>query len=120
MGNRSIALPEKEQALARADKKIKLLALLGEGYSVTYSAKEAGISVRTVYDWKAKDADFATALKAAYEEGGDWYEDKLSSQADDGNTTATIVGLKMHKRFIEKQQTEHTGEVVLKVVYGDG
>lgn len=112
--------------MARTDRTIKektaFLAALRDGYSVTAAAAAAGVGRRTVYDWRDKSPDFANDWEDAWESGGDWVEDKLRERMEKGDTTAIIVGLKMRRRFIDRQ--EHTGEgggeVKIRVIYGDG
>ena len=98
----------------KARKKGRFLQLLSEGRSVTYAADTVGIGRKTAYRWRGDEA-FAAAWDSAYAEGGDWYEDRLRDQAEAGNTTATIVGLKMRGRFVERQQVEAKVEGAINI-----
>ena len=104
----------KDKETNKASKRGRFLQLLSEGHSVTYAAGKVDIGRKTAYRWRDDEA-FATAWDSAYEEGGDWYEDRLRDQAEAGNTTATIVGLKMRGRFIERQQVEAKVEGAINV-----
>jgi len=46
-------------------------------------------------------------VKPLREAAGDHYESNLKAQSDSGNVTATIVGLKMKKRFIEVHHSDN-------------
>ena len=64
-----------------AKKRQILLEIVAAGYSVTTAAQRAGMSRRSVYDWKADDPLFAADLRAAYEEGTDRFADALMDRA---------------------------------------
>ena len=98
------------------------LVALSQGYSVTGAAQQAKVGRMTVYDWRARDQAFAAAWEEAWESGGDWYEDQNREQARQGQMPAILNGLRLHQRLVERQevQTQHSGEVVVKVVYDGG
>jgi hypothetical protein len=64
-----------------AKKRQSLLETVAAGYSVTTAAQRAGMSRRSVYDWKGDDPLFAADLRAAYEEGTDRFADALMERA---------------------------------------
>jgi len=81
-------------------KKIMLEAR-ARGLSVSGSCAAAGLTPPTLYAWRQQDHRFAQAWADASNEAGDWYEDRLHDKAEKGDTTAIIVGLKMHGRFAD-------------------
>ena len=83
--------------------KLKALSYYRLGYSPGYAAERIGVGRTTLYDWRNTDPAFAQAWHDAYEHGSDWAEDKLHDQVDKGNTIATIVMLKIRRRFVEKE-----------------
>ncbi|MDZ4248648.1 MAG: hypothetical protein U0990_00970 [Candidatus Nanopelagicales bacterium] len=86
---------------ARIEAKETFLKLISEGHSVTYASRRAGIHRNTPYAWSDEDPDFAYSWESAKESQGDWFEDRLRDSAATKNPTSIIVGLKMHKRFVE-------------------
>jgi hypothetical protein len=58
-----------------------LLEAVSSGLSVTNAAKRAGMSRRSVFDWKAADPQFARELENAYEEGTDRLYDAALQRA---------------------------------------
>jgi len=74
---------------------------LSDGYSASYSARAAGVCRQYVYHLRQVDPEFVKDWEDAIEQGGDWGEDKLRERIVKGDTIATIVHLKMHKRFVE-------------------
>lgn len=85
----------------RKQAKATFLETFADGYSINFAAKAAGVERPTPYGWAEQDPQFAEDWEQAKEARGDWYEDRLRDQADKGIPVSTIVGLKMHKRFIE-------------------
>ena len=81
--------------------KQRFLQALREGYSASGAAKRARMSRAWAYKLRLEDPEFARDWLEALEEGADWYEDKLRANAEAGDTTAQIVGLKMRGRFRE-------------------
>ena len=103
---------------SQKSKKAAFLQAVGQGSSVTFAAQAAGIHRRTVYLWRDQDPEFAKAWDEAKEAGADWYEDRLRDQAEVGNVTAIVVGLKMKKRFVEKQEVDVKAKV--RFIIGKG
>jgi hypothetical protein len=64
-----------------AKKRQVLLETVAAGFSVTMAAQRAGMSRRSVYDWKTDDPLFAADLMAAYEEGTDRLADAALQRA---------------------------------------
>ena len=67
-------------------KQADFLDRIAGGWSITDGAKAAGVSTRTIYDHKAADSAFATALEDALEAGSDVLEDEARRRAVDGVT----------------------------------
>jgi len=88
--------------LRRLQKEAFVLAI-ARGHSTAAAADAARIGRRTVLRWAEKDERFAAAWADAKESKGDWYEDRLREQALGGDTSATVVGLKMSGRFVERK-----------------
>jgi len=82
-------------------KRQAFLDSLADGYSASYSARSAGVTRQYVYHLRSLDPQFAADWDDALEQGGDWGEDRLRDRIVKGDTIATIVHLKMRKRFIE-------------------
>lgn len=64
--------------------RVAFLNNLRLGYSVSKAARAAGVAPRTVMEWKAEDADFASEWELAYSEGTDLLEDEALRRAKDG------------------------------------
>ena len=88
---------DKLQAIAKQT----VLDEISDGHAANYAAKKAGVHRTTIYEWRKEDPDFDIAYAAAWEARADWYEERLRDTAADNNPTSIIVGLKMHKRFVE-------------------
>lgn len=84
----------------------RFLDALRDGYSVTASAKRAGVGVRTCYNHKEIDPDFAREWDDALDEGTDLYEDRMRELAFDKNgflpTMATLKARRPDK-WADKQ-----------------
>jgi hypothetical protein len=78
--------------------------------SVTSAAKRAGMSRRSVFDWKAADPVFAADLENAYEEGTDRISDEVFRLGQQpGNLAGLIFLLKQRdpRRFNQKMVELH-------------
>ena len=88
-------------------RRARFIHALCQGHTATWAARYGGNSREQYYAWKTEYPDFAAAWQNAVDgAGGDIWEDRLLaiSQQDtqlNAAGVATIVGLKMHKRFIE-------------------
>lgn len=96
---------ERERKLAKAT----FLTTFADGHSVNFSAIASGVQRDTPYAWAEEDPQFKYDWEQAKEARGDWYEDQLRDQAERGVPVSTIVGLKMHKRFIEERGAPFIG-----------
>ena len=84
-------------------RRARFLHALHWGHTVTWSARYAGISYMTVYDWKKQFGEFELAWQTIVDgPAGDIWEEQLLEHSKH-YPVATIVGLKMRKRFIENQ-----------------
>lgn len=119
----------KPRGPSRKQRKKLFLAMLEDGATVGKAAKEgAGVSRAALYQWRDQDEAFRLAWDKAMELGygveGDWYEDRLktlSTLPDRAGVEATKIGLKMKKRFVERQELsgEGGGPVALRVEYAE-
>jgi len=62
----------------------RFLEVLAQGWSVSKSAIEAGVSPVIVYKWRKEDEEFAKAWAEAVEVGTDTLEDAVLRRARDG------------------------------------
>jgi hypothetical protein len=75
MANRTTRTPEKDA---------KFLEALNQGASIAAAARLAGYGRRSIYEWRAQDAEFAAACEEALECGTDLLEDEALRRAKDG------------------------------------
>jgi hypothetical protein len=87
-----------------AKKKAVLLEAIAEGLTVTEAARRAGMSWRSVYDWKDADPEFAADYKRAYTAGSDIYEQEAKRRAFAGSDALLIFLMKQRDpdRFNQK------------------
>lgn len=120
------ATERKPRGPSRKKRKAMFLTMLEDGATVGKAAAEgAGVSRQLLYRWRDEDEAFRAAWDAAVELGngelGDWYEDRLRELAtlpDRAGVEATKIGLRMKKRFVERQEVTGAegGPVKLLVV----
>lgn len=87
---------------------------LANGWSITKACRDAGISNRTYYDWRAANPEFAAQADEAIEQGTDKLEDIAWERATrplDGSDTMLIFLLKARRpaKYRETTRHEHTG-----------
>jgi len=86
-------------------RRARFIHALHNGHTVRWACAYAGLDYSDTYRLKKKLTSFSEAWEAAQAgPGGDVWEDLLLSKAESDNpasVTAVIVGLKMHKRFVE-------------------
>jgi hypothetical protein len=96
-------------------KKAKFIeSFLKCGFNISKACDMAGIHRRTYYDWCEKDPGFLDNVRDSQERLVDNVEDALMDKIADGDTTSIIFFLKTkgkHRGYVEKQQTEHSGNV---------
>ena len=120
-GRLPIHLNDGQRAIAMG----KFIEAFAKGLTVKGAAKEAGVSRQTILEWRKRYPDFDEAYNGAYEAGTDTYEDRLYTLAHSDNekvaATATIVALKMRKRFVERTERhveqEHTHSLDLAELF---
>jgi hypothetical protein len=95
-----------------AEKEEAILEALREHPSLPRAARKTRISRTTLNRWRNEMPEFEAKVQAAREEGIDAVEDRLMTDAIDGNTTAQIFILKSWRRakYGDKIAHEHTGE----------
>lgn len=89
---------------------------------ISESAKEAGVTRKTIYQWKEKDADFADAMWDIAEAKKDNLETKMYARALEGSDTMLIWMSKTQMRdrgYIEKQEIAHEGLSQLVISHVD-
>jgi hypothetical protein len=77
-----------------ARKREIVLGAIAEGLTVTEAARRAGMSWRSVYDWKSSDPTFASDFEAAFSQGTDTYEAEARRRAFNGSDALLIFALK--------------------------
>jgi hypothetical protein len=89
----------------------RFLTALGEGLSVAGAAKLAGVGRQTVYDWRKRDAAFASAWDDAIETGTDNLEDEARRRAMSSSDTLMIFMLKARRpeKYKERRASEVSG-----------
>lgn len=58
--------------------------MLETGSSVAIAARAAGVGLRTMYNWRSQDAEFAARWSESYQMGTDALEDEARRRAVDG------------------------------------
>ena len=88
--------------------------LAAQGMTHEQIAYRLGISRGTLYNHKASNDDILDAIKRGQAAGIEKITNALFDNALDGNTAAQIFFLKNRAGWADKQETEHTGELVVK------
>lgn len=94
------------------DQKDKFLRKLASGYSISASAKAAGVHRQSYYDWRESDPEFAIAADHALESGTDTIEDIALSHARQGNASLITLLLKSRRpdKYKDRSEQQHTGK----------
>lgn len=82
-----------------------------DGLTDEQIAKNIGIAVSTLYDWKSRFPEFSKALKKGKEVVDFEVENALLKSALEGNTTAQIFWLKNRKPDRWRDKPEIPGDV---------
>lgn len=90
------------------DKLILLEGWARDGLTNEDIAKNIGINVKTLYDWKNKESNISNALKRGKEVVDFEVENALYKSAIEGNVTAQIFWLKNRRKdkWREKQEND--------------
>lgn len=97
-------------------KKVLLAALEKSLGVVTTACKSVGLDRGTFYQYYHKDASFKAAVDDIENVALDFAESQLHKQIQRGEVSSTIFYLKTkgkHRGYVEKQQTEYNGNVLL-------
>lgn len=90
------------------------ISCLAQGYSLAAFAGTIGVTRQTVYEWQEVHPEFSDAVKVGQAKSAAWWEARLrkQSEANEGNVTATIFGLKNRARddWSDMTRTEVTGK----------
>lgn len=76
----------------------QFLEAIREGYSITWAAKNVGLSRRTCLGWR-EDPEFEVAFQDAKESSGDHYVDLNKAAAERGSMAAIFNALRMSRRL---------------------
>jgi hypothetical protein len=88
---------------------------------VTTAAKSAGIDRSTHYEWLKTDDEYRKAVEDIGDIALDFAESQLHKQISNGEVSSTIFYLKTKGKkrgYIERQETEHTGKIILQIKRG--
>lgn len=108
----------------------KFLAALRDGRTVTFAAKEAGVTTSTAYSARGNDPDFFAEWDAAYEDGTDLLEEEAWRRAREGTEEPVFyqgeqVGVvrrfsdtlmlellrsRRPEKYRQRQETRHAGD----------
>lgn len=108
-----------ESRLTEWEKPEKLLLIVGwkrNGLTDVEIAKNIGIGVRTLYDWRNKSPHIKQALKRGKEAANFQVENALYKKAIEGNVTAMIFYLKNNWRnkYNDSPKTEEENQLVIE------
>ncbi len=85
------------------------LSVLSKMPVVRVACERSGVSRKTVYQWRERDAEFAKAWDEAREDGIDRIEEHVMAQALNDNITAGIFLLKSLRRNTYGERLYHSG-----------
>lgn len=85
------------------------LSVLRQMPVIRVACERSGVSRKTVYQWRERDAEFAKAWDEAREDGIDRIEEHVMAQALNDNITAGIFLLKSLRRNVYGEKLEHSG-----------
>lgn len=90
--------------------------------TVKYAAKKAKVGRTTVYRWREESTRFAKEFEDAQEDAVQELESAAWERAKVHSDTLLIFLLKANRpeKYREKFEQNHTGKVVVEVVYSDG
>lgn len=99
-------------------KKLFIEALEESRGMITTSCQRAGITKKTLCEWREKDSDFDERINRIKDEQKEWVQGKLMTLIENGSTTATIFFLKTQCgwRETQKLEVEQKGEVDINAV----
>lgn len=94
-------------------KKLFIEALEESRGMVTTSCQRAGITKKTLCEWREKDKAFDEEINRIKEEQKEWVQGRLMTLIENGNTSATIFFLKTQCgwRETQKVEVENTNDV---------
>lgn len=94
-------------------KKLFIEALEESRGMITTSCQRAGITKKTLCEWREKDSDFDEHINRIKDEQKEWVQGKLMTLIENGSTTATIFFLKTQCGWRETQHIEldKTGDI---------
>lgn len=101
-------------------KQAKFCEKLAEGWSVTAASKAIGVTTKTAYEWRKKDAEFAKAWDDAIESGTDALEDEAQRRAMNTSDVLTIFLLKGRRpdKYRDRVDAHISGRLTLEQLVG--
>ena len=94
--------------------------VLSQGYSEAVLAGDLGVCMDTITEWKKVHEEFSLSIKIGRARGARIWEDRLKklAEANEGNATGVIFGLKNRHpdAWKDKTETEHSGEVAVRKI----
>ena len=101
----------------KIDKEVldKVEEYAGQGMNQEQVADALGINRKTLMKYKHLNSNFLDALKAGSAKGIAKITNALFNQAEEGNTSAAIFYLKNRAGWSDKQEIEHSGNIITGV-----
>lgn len=101
-----------------AEAKRKYLEYLADVFTYGAAARKLGVSIATIYNWRAADPVFREACENVRLECGDLVESTLYQKARDEGGMPAYFFLNGHKSDIYKgSRVDHSGAVKIEVVW---
>jgi hypothetical protein len=108
-----------ERAAERAKEKLRFLELLAAGSSVIRAAAAVDVARRTLYEWRAKDPEFAQAWDEAWEQGTDFLEQIALDRAEKGSDLLLIFLMKGRRPGRYRDNVRHEVDAKLTIDVAD-
>lgn len=104
----------------KEDKRATFLEALRNTCNVAHSARVAGISRKTAYEWKKAEPQFAAKVADAIQDGVSELERNAHERALSGSDLLTIFLLKAHRpeKYRDNRQVDvsHTGNITVTII----
>ena len=94
------------------------LAALRVDAHITNAAKLAGVPVRTMYDRRDRDPEFAEAMREALDQSVDDLELVARKRANESSDVLLIFLLKANRpeKYRERHEVRHTGGTTVQII----
>lgn len=104
-------------------KKSEFLTALRDMPNVSAACRLIGVANKTMYEHRKEDAEFAAAWDDAIKEGAENLEAIAMRRAMESHTSDTLMIFLLKGLFPEKYREnvkqEHSGDVIIRVLYDD-